>query len=693
MRRLPRRRPLALAVTLVLAAIGVVGAYSYWESYYQHRGFATLAFLPHARRGRRVVVNFYSPALHRMADYLVYLPPGYNPARQRYPVYYLLHGSPGRPQVYFAIADMDVRLDNLLSLRRIRPMIMVFPDGRIGGSLYSDSEWANTPSGKYMSYVVNVVHDVDRRFATIPHRVDRVIGGFSAGAYGATNVALHNLSLFGNLQSWSGYYVETRTGVFSRASRAVLADNSPLYYARRLRRRLAADPFRAFLFIGRDDGSSPQQGPMATELAARGVEVSYALYHGGHDWQLWHAHLNQMLELASRDFGQPLRAGRGAAHTLTPGVKPIPNGLGRRHHRRGERAQAHHRRERAHAHHRRQPAHVQRHRERGHIRHRRRASHQRVKLAAATIPLGSGPRAGNGSSPTGSAELVGGLLLALGSAALINLGFLLQHRGLPRRGVGGLAAALRGASRNRTWLAGQAIGWIGFAAQIVAVAVAPLALVQAFAAGGLALSVPLAAGIFLHRITRGQLLAVLAMAVGLAVLPIGFSTGTDRLAPNALIATSATVVVAGAVLAAGRRPGLLAVAAGAFYGVADAAIKAVSTDWHVHGAAALWSGWTVLAALATFAGFLAFQAALQSGNAISSISLMNALAALVALACGLIAFGEKLGTSPTALIAHGLAIAVILGCVPVLAAAQMRLAAAAEHGNATGAPPAPTVTA
>ena len=208
-------------------------------------------------------------------------------------------------------------------------MIMVFPDGRIGGSTYSDSEWANTPSGNYVNYVINVVSDVDHRFATIPHRVDRVIGGFSAGAYGATNVALHHLPLFGSLQSWSGYYIETRTGVFAHASPATLAYNSPLDYVRGLSPELAVDPLRAFLFIGRDDDSSPQQQPMARALAARGVTVSYALYHGGHDWQLWHAHLDQMLKLASRDFSEPLEAVRGPARTLTPGVVPIPNGRGR----------------------------------------------------------------------------------------------------------------------------------------------------------------------------------------------------------------------------------------------------------------------------------------------------------------------------------------------------------------------------
>jgi enterochelin esterase-like enzyme len=686
-RRLPFRRPVVLALTLVLAGIGLVGAYRYWESYYQHRGFATVAYLPHAHRGRRVQVNFYSSALHRQADYLVYLPPGYDPAHQRYPVYYLLHGSPGRPEVYYAIASMDVRLDNLLSLHRIRPMIMVFPDGRIGGSTYSDSEWANTPSGNYLGYVVNVVHDVDKRFATIPQRTERVIGGFSAGAYGATNIALHNLSLFGGLQSWSGYYIETRSGVFAHASRGALADNSPLYYVRGLDRRLVADPFRAFLFIGRDDDSSPQQQPMAKALAARGVAVSYALYHGGHDWQLWHAHLDQMLELASRDFNQPLTTARGTARTLTPGVKPIPNGHGRHHHRRHGRSRRDQARERR-LEHRRLQARERRLR-RQHRHHRR----PQRRLTAAAIPTGHGPRAGTGSAPLSTGELVAGLLLALGSAALINLGFLFQHRGLSRRGPDGLVAALRGAVRNRSWLAGQAIGWTGFAAQVVAVAIAPLALVQAFAAGGLALSVPLAAGIFSHRITRRQLVAVLVMAAALAVLPIGFSTGADHLQTHALVLTSAAVLVAAGAVTALRRPWLRAVAAGAFYGIADASIKAVATDWHAHGSAALWSGWTLLAALATFAGFLAFQSALSSGNAISSISLMNALAALVALACGMLAFGENLGTSPAALVAHGLAIAVILGCVPVLAAAQMRLAEAVEHDGSARAPRAPAVTA
>jgi enterochelin esterase-like enzyme len=673
--RLRVRRPLLLAIAAAVAAIGLIGTYRYWESYYQHRGFTTVAFLPHARRGQRVVVNFYSPALHRQADYLVYLPPGYDPAHHRYPVYYLLHGSPGRPQVYYAIANMDVRLDNLLSLHRIRPMIMVFPDGRIGGTTMSDSEWANTPSGNFGSYVADVVHDVDQRFATLPQRVDRVIGGFSAGAYGATNVVLHHLSLFGNLQSWSGYYLQSRIGVFAHAGRSLLAYNSPLHYVKRLRRQLTADPLRAFLFVGRDDNSSPQQQPMAKALADRGAQVSFALYPGGHDWQLWHGHLNRMLELASRDVNQPLRAGRGHARTLTPGVVPIPNGAGRRHHRGRLR---HRNRRRALAH-----------------RHGRRAQRRVHYRLAADVgpPSPPGPRHPVPSGPgrIGVGELLGGLLLALSSAALINFGFLLQHRGLNGPGRGGMVATLAAAIRNRTWLAGQALGWTGFLAQILAVAIAPLALVQAFAAGGLALSVPIAARVFSYRISRSQLYAVLLMAAGLAVLPIGFSAGPGRLHSGPLVICVAVAVTVALVAAVSGAQWLRAVAAGIFYGVADAAIKAVSIGWRMNGSAALWSGWTPLAVLATFAGFLAFQAALQSGGAISSISLMNALAALVALACGLAACGESLGAGPVAVVAHLFAIGVVLGCVPVLAAAQGRMAQAAERLDGVEARPAPAV--
>jgi hypothetical protein len=283
--------------------------------------------------------------------------------------------------------------------------------------------------------------------------------------------------------------------------------------------------------------------------------------------------------------------------------------------------------------------------------------------------------------------VIGGLLLALVSAALINLGFLLQHRGLgggPPEG--GVLSRLRRSLHNPVWLVGQGLGWLGFVMQVIAIAIAPLALVQAFAAGGLALSVPLAAGVFRHPVTRGQGRAVLLMAAGLAALPIGFSTMADRLHPGRLIAVLAVGAVAGVALGHMRAPAARAAAAGVFYGLADACIKAVSLDWHHHGAASLVSGWALVAGAGTFAGFLCFQAALDTGAAVPGISLMTAGTALVALACGLGAFGESLGAGVAASVLHGLAIAVVLAGVPTLAAAHTAIVEAADRRDERSSP-------
>ena len=626
------QRALGAVAVLTVLMLGLIGAYSYGQAYSKHRGFISVAQLPRAGRGTLLSVNFYSPALRRRAFYLVYLPPGYTPAKH-YPVYYLLHGMPGRPQVFVDIANMDVRLDNQIAQGHVKPMIMVFADGRIGGNLYSDSEWANTPSGAFESYVVEVVHNVDQRFSTVPRRQDRVIAGFSSGAYGAINVALHHLGLFSSVQAWSGYFTQTRSGVFAHASPATLAYNSPIVYVRTHGPALAANPTRVYMFVGRQDGDSSQIVPMDHALVRAGAMTSYRIYQGGHDWEVWWPRLNQMLILASRDMSTPLPA---------PQVRAVAAGAtGGRHHR---------------------PA-----------AHRRRSAmpgvaHRSV-LAVPLAPIAASARraATPSSSPRGG--LAAGLLLAIISAAMINLGFLLQHRGLAGDEDDAPRGLLR-AFRSPAWLGGQALGWLGFALQIVAVALAPLSLVQAFAAGGLAISVPLAAGLFHHRVSRAQIIAVGVTAASLAVLPLGIPhvgghTHSGLLIVAALIAPAIAVL-----LASSGQAMMRAVGAGIFYGVADAAIKAEAIALRTHGAGALVSGWTVLAVLATFAGFVAFQAALRTGHPVSAISLMTALTALTALGFGVFAFGESLGSRPAVTVVHLIAIGLVLGCVPVLGGTQ-----------------------
>jgi hypothetical protein len=225
---------------------------------------------------------------------------------------------------------------------------------------------------------------------------------------------------------------------------------------------------------------------------------------------------------------------------------------------------------------------------------------------------------------------------------------LLQHRALANgsRAGSGVRALLLTAARNHAWLAGQTIGWVGFALQIAAVAIAALSLVQSFAAGGLALSVPLAGKVFGHPIRRQHVLVVLLIAASLPLLPLGLGPTAEHLRKVPLGITVAAVFGAGEVVAAVPLASLRAVSSGLFYGAADAGIKAAFSGSSSRGGPYVLAGWVLVAAVGTGCGFVAFQSALR-GPAITAISLMNSVSALAALAFGLLGFGESLGKKPS----------------------------------------------
>jgi len=275
----------------------------------------------------------------------------------------------------------------------------------------------------------------------------------------------------------------------------------------------------------------------------------------------------------------------------------------------------------------------------------------------------------------GGAGLTAGLIAAVASAAAINLGYLLQHSGLGDvRVLGdGRAALLRASFRSRRWRWGQTLGIAGFAVQVAAVAIAPLSLVQAFAAGGLALSVPLASRLFGHRVTRRQAFAVGAMAAALAVLPLGLPDRREQLHELIFYLTMLPLLVAALFCASRSSAAARAVGAGLAYGVADAAVKALSVRWQAQGVAALASPWTALFLAGTLTGFIALQGALREAGPVTAVSLMTAFATLVSLSGGLAAFGESFGTRASTVVLHGAAVAVVLACVRPLAAAQAEI--------------------
>lgn len=284
-----------------------------------------------------------------------------------------------------------------------------------------------------------------------------------------------------------------------------------------------------------------------------------------------------------------------------------------------------------------------------------------------------------------TAALLSGVALALLASVALNGGYLVQHLGsrhAPDISIGRPFATLRGLLASPLWLLGSAVGVAGWGLHVGALSQAPLSLVQAFSAGGLALAVPLGAWVTRTQLTGRERGAIVAMGGALAVLGVGVGgAGSTTVAAAALIVFLLVCALMSAGLAAmpagARRPHLLGIAAGVLYGSADVATKAATTVAHSGGLiSGLLSPWAGAIALASSGAFFCLQRGLQLGSVVAVIALMTAVTNVVAILGGLLVFGEPLGSSAPFGIAHAFALALVAGAVWRLSFTQARLGAA-----------------
>jgi hypothetical protein len=286
-----------------------------------------------------------------------------------------------------------------------------------------------------------------------------------------------------------------------------------------------------------------------------------------------------------------------------------------------------------------------------------------------------------------TAPLLVGIGLALLASVALNASYLVQHLGsqhTPAISIGRPIATLRSLLASRLWLFGSFAGLVGWGLHVGALSQAPLSLVQAFSAGGLALAVPLGAWVTHTRLERRERAAIVAMGGALALLGIGAGGAGLAIVPAITLAAFLAVclvVSAGlsALRAGPRRPHLLGIAAGVLYGSADVATKAATTAAHAGGLAhGLLSPWALAIALASAGGFFCLQRGLQLGSVLAVIALMTAVTNVVAILGGLLVFSEPLGATVATGTLHAFALLLVGAAAWRLSFAQARLGAEAE---------------
>jgi enterochelin esterase-like enzyme len=302
--RLHRNLVLATALLAGFLAVGALGLVRYGTNYWLYRGFDAPHDAAYVRsQGTTQEFDLPSPALGgRKQQVYVYLPPGYGTSDRRYPVLYLLHGTPGRPLAFLETVRMGVVEDELVALHKAQPLVLVMPFGSTG--TFTDKEWANG-IGKNQGWSTFVWRDlvraIDARYRTIPSASARAIGGLSEGGFGAINVALHHPHEFSVVESWSGYERPDKLRSIFGPRLQLLGRNDPMQQVVKegpLLRRLGTS---FWLYSGSSDPLHRQNVAFAAELARLHVRHRFFEVYGGHNWALWRANASRAyLAAASR---------------------------------------------------------------------------------------------------------------------------------------------------------------------------------------------------------------------------------------------------------------------------------------------------------------------------------------------------------------------------------------------------------
>jgi hypothetical protein len=271
-----------------------------------------------------------------------------------------------------------------------------------------------------------------------------------------------------------------------------------------------------------------------------------------------------------------------------------------------------------------------------------------------------------------------GLILALGCAVFSGVAMLCKHRGAVAAPDVAMRSPLRSAAalfRSRWWAIGFGLATLGWALHVAALSMAPLSLVQAVIAGGLALLAVPARRWFGLAVGTRDLVGLLLCAAGLSFLALTAGHGRDSgtfTSSTMLAFEGGTLALVGVLLFAsahrklvGRGWILLAVAAGSSLGVSDVAIKALAVTVP-SSPLALLSPWPVLAIVGGIGGFLALARGLQLGEPVAVIVAFSASATLAAITGGIVVFGDPLGSDAIDVVARCMAFVAVIAAAALL---------------------------
>jgi enterochelin esterase-like enzyme len=259
-------------------------------------GYASLLVVPgsdmtdtkNVAHGALAQVFYDSTVLGRPRRMHVYTPPGYGASGDRYPVFYLLHGSGDSDQSWSALGRAGIILDNLIAAHKAKPMVVVMPAGH--------TVQPATPESRVQfvqEFLTDIMPFVEKNFRVRTDRSSRAIAGLSMGGGQTLNIALPHLEKF----AYVGVYSAGLSGggggrggspgpaapygeSWEKQHQAVL-DNASLKKGLKL----------LWFGIGKEDAGLTNATNTVNLLKKHGFSPVFHESEGGHTWPNWRDYL------------------------------------------------------------------------------------------------------------------------------------------------------------------------------------------------------------------------------------------------------------------------------------------------------------------------------------------------------------------------------------------------------------------
>ena len=234
--------------------------------------------------GNIELVEYFSKTVGNLRKARVYTPPGYSESG-RYNVLYLLHGIGGDENEWFNYGHPHIILDNLYADNKLKPMIVVLPNGRAMpddrpiGDIF-DPEKILAFERFEQDLLRDLIPYVESNYPVLVDRENRALAGLSMGGGQSLNIGLSQLGRF----AW--------IGAFSPAPNTKTPEELIPNPQEAARLRLL------WLSCGDQDNLKEISDRTQAYLAEHGVPHIWLEESGGHDWPVWKSglyHFSQCL--------------------------------------------------------------------------------------------------------------------------------------------------------------------------------------------------------------------------------------------------------------------------------------------------------------------------------------------------------------------------------------------------------------